>query len=962
MLNDVVAGVLIDVIYHTGRRLAVALTTSRGRRYRDEIELVRWFDTYRLADSSPVLPELPADVTVEMLADVLGRDEFHSVLHELMAVRLTDAPESDAGQVRRALGLTVSAALPGVDTGTLADALFDYYDYRICELVGRLEAANTAALARIRQEALAARTIAVLHAIERHTAALAGQTDPRADAAFIARYCRHVADHHGKLEPPDFERRRRIPIADLYVAPAISQIAGAEPAQPPRVIDLWALADELDRTVLLGDPGGGKTSAAHVLMDHYGRRAGRRVPFMVILREFAAQDPPARSVVGHIEHKMEAFYQCAAPGGLVDRLLLSGAAVVIFDGLDELLDTARRADVTAVIEQFSTEYPLARILVTSRLVGYDQARLDDRVFVRYRLGGFDEERTASYVAKWFAREEDMLPDDARGWADAFMAESSEVADLRSNPLMLALMCILYRGEGSIPRSRPEVYEHCSNLLFRKWDARRHIHVELRARHLVEPALRHLAFWLFSRDQTQVAVTERDLIAETADFLHDRGFDTRAEAEDAAREFVGFCKGRAWVFSDAGTTAAGQSLYTFTHRTFLEYFAASYLAATCDTPEELARRIGRHIARQEWEVIADLAMQIKDQASDRGAERIMTVLLTDRRHRSAPSRGHTLEFLAHSLRFIDPPPRTVRDLSRNVLDHAFSADPDDDIRCHPLHHLVTGCSGSRQIVADAIAGRAADLARSADPAVALNGLRLALWADDRNIPAQNDRVGTWERGLWEFWNEFAGASTITYSSAIMAAAAQHAAIRYAALVRGLISVEQILADQRPDLEALFNVHPTFFGIAGPPYLLRQVYGLIRGHDGYLGKDPVPDLRAFGRFAAGHPRQPLVINPAGYRTWLADLRNSGGTRPLPDDLTHLGASLAFAIGTEASDDVTLRAEDHHQLGPLDDLYPYLARRLRLSPAAELPGLPFPGQFPELFKSWANREVDFTASAVA
>ncbi len=66
------------------------------------------------------------------------------------------------------------------------------------------------------------------------------------------------------------------------------------------------------------------------------------------------------------------------------------------------------------------------------------------------------------------------------------------------------------GEGSPPRNRPEVYEHCSNLLFRKGDARRRIHLELRARHLVEPALRHLAFWLFSRGEGTAAVTEREL--------------------------------------------------------------------------------------------------------------------------------------------------------------------------------------------------------------------------------------------------------------------------------------------------------------------------------------------------------------------------------------------------------------------------------------------------------------------
>ena len=46
----------------------------------------------------------------------------------------------------------------------------------------------------------------------------------------------------------------------------------------------------------------------------------------------------------------------------------------------------------------------------------------------------------------------------------------------------------------------------------------------------------------------------------------------------------------WVFSDAGTTAAGERLYAFTHRTFLEYFAAAQLAYDSDTPEQLASNL------------------------------------------------------------------------------------------------------------------------------------------------------------------------------------------------------------------------------------------------------------------------------------------------------------------------------------------------------------------------------------
>ena len=128
----------------------------------------------------------------------------------------------------------------------------------------------------------------------------------------------------------------------------------------------------------------------------------------------------------------------------MDRLLLTGRPVVIFDGLDELLDASRRADVATRVERFCSEYPLARVLVTSRLVGYDQARLDDRQFAGYRLGGFGDEQINEYARKWFAQEEDIPTDEAERWADAFLDESSSILDLRANPLLLSLMCILYR--------------------------------------------------------------------------------------------------------------------------------------------------------------------------------------------------------------------------------------------------------------------------------------------------------------------------------------------------------------------------------------------------------------------------------------------------------------------------------------------------------------------------------------
>jgi hypothetical protein len=968
MFVEIAAEVVVEVIVATGVRITTAIkATRRGSRRRRNAEVTAWFEGYRPATTGPPVPDAPPGVTPDTIEAWLGGDSVQAILHELLAVRLSGAPEIEATRLAGALRTTLEPyAVDRVAADDFARAAFAHFDHQMTELTRELAAADPDLLRWVREEALSTRIAATLAAIERHTAALATTSDPAADREFLARYRRHVVEHHGLIEPPDFDRRRRVPLDDLYVPSDITEIVDAGPDEHTPKIDIWALGRLIDRTVLLGDPGGGKSTACNVLLHHNASDAARRVPFLVVLREFAAADPPAWSVVEFIEHRLTTFYQCKPPPGLIERLLLNGAAMVAFDGLDELVETSRRAEVTSIVERFCATYPLAPVLVTSRFVGYDEARLDERQFVCYSVGGFDDARVTEYVKKWFALEDDSDSADAGRLADAFMAETEKITDLRANPFLLALMCILYRGEGSLPRTRPEVYEHCAMMLFHKWDARRRIQVDLRARNLIEPILRHLAYWLFARADAGPAVTARELVAETADLLYERGFETRDQAVAAAREFVAFCRGRAWVFSDMGTNAHGENLYAFTHRTFMEYFAAAYLASQHDTPEQLARRLAPHIAKREWDTVAQLAVQIKDRFVDRGAERICLTLLHERRRRSAQGRSNVLQFLARCLGFIDVSPRVVRDLTRTVLDHAFDGAFGEARRNGPVEWLTACAVEHRTYVREEITARIERELASTEPGDRLAPLLVAGYLDQMTWNRSRSERPSSEQQL--FWDEVGHHLILEYADELRAAAADDLMLLDVTLVHGLTEAASVL-EQR-GLSTFFQSWSSeIIAWQWVPYAVRSLAAFLAARAGstLLSRPPASiaaaSLDAIGSWIDNNPEPPFVTDPDGWQAFfngfLETLERDPDTEPPLSPCIFLGAAITLLISAEATPNIDLSRVVPGRLGPLRPLHSYLVRRLGRRDSdkrVELPELPVPEEFQRLLRRWANREVDF------
>ncbi|TWP52012.1 NACHT domain-containing protein [Lentzea tibetensis] len=622
----------------------------------------------------PVLEGL-SPVEVSRLVRYARLPDFEQVAIQLTGLVLQGRQSGEELTDLRG-GLARSLWLHGVATDSTADAiaqaLFDELWTAVVQAVGALgpSTPNTAPGVTAAVSLRAAAATRNCRLLER----LRSLDDVH---AFTIAIRSQISKVEGMVRPPHVESGRRVPLAHLYVEPHLvrhTNDMAAESAE--HLLPTDVLAGYL-RTVILGDPGGGKSTLAARLACHVAgsrhRDGDAKVPFLVVMREFAQRfEREQLSIARYLHVMVGARYQIEPTDDCVEFLLLNGRAVVIFDGLDELLDTSLRRRVTEAVEAFAHACPTATLLVTSRRVGYEQAPLDPALFTALRLIDFDDDQVSAYATKWFGLDRELSPDDRVQLTRSFLDEGQYVADLRRNPLMLALMCALYRGERYIPRNRLDVYERCAVLLFERWDRQRGIRVPLPFEQHVRPALWALALWMFTNNDT---ATERELVTAVRRFLLQKRFEDLDEADAAARAFVDYCRGRAWVLTDVGTTGDGEPLFAFTHRTFLEFFAANQLARTNPSAAALWEVLAPRIRAEEWDVVSQLAVLLLDRNVDGGADDFLELLVQGSETAPLDAVTPLLTFAARLFQYFVPTPQVLRRVFDACWTAASSVDDD-----------------------------------------------------------------------------------------------------------------------------------------------------------------------------------------------------------------------------------------------------------------------------------------------
>ncbi len=524
-----------------------------------------------------------------------------------------------------------------------------------------------------------------------------------------------INTENSKIKIETTEGQKSVDIGRIVVPARLRATDHRDPTPPEHERNRSAefgihyMVSTIHNAVVLGDPGGGKSTltqyicyflSRQFITDHanddnvnneYRYSCAPRLPLKVILRNLEKRQSSNASynVLDYLVDDLRLHFDNNADETkrFVLRTLSSGQGVLLFDGLDEILDVSSRANIVSNISSFSKLYALCPSIVTSRVVGYRDAPMPDH-YSAFILARFNRAEVQKFSTSMISSVRQIPVSEAEEQALRFVSQTEDSAsDLRQNPLMLGLMVFLFTYKGDVPDNRPEIYRECTMLMFHKWDKNRGIDVGLASDFKLIDLFCHLSSQIFGDAETEEGVSNEWLWDNIFSFFND-WYSNKANATRATNKVVEFVTGRAWIMC-----AAGPSVFKFTHRTFLEYFFARYLtAATPEVGALIHNILMPKIIKAEWDVVSHLALQIVTFENHKQSISAAEILIDCIKTEHGPEDSlNLIMFASRSLEYISVPENIMRKLVYQIMDKAlsFTATSDAIYTCARISLMKSG---------------------------------------------------------------------------------------------------------------------------------------------------------------------------------------------------------------------------------------------------------------------------------
>ena len=394
---------------------------------------------------------------------------------------------------------------------------------------------------------------------------------------------------------------------------------------------------ELSKSIfLLGPPGSGKTtSLRHIARAYAQGRQGelsypksQLVPVVVRLASLAEHlQIDKRADLFAVAISELELHDSEATVAWLHACASSGNVLFLLDGLDEVPDPDQQAVVLEYLRPIMRKYKEARVVITSREVGFDfpNLRTDFDVYVVEPLTRNVNEK---FIGTWQASRHHHPPSrkcksceqDVNRLQHAIL-ENSQISALAGNPMILTILCLLHEAGAALPQRRCELYEKISETFLFCWEEKkrkagaaasdRALTLENRE---VLWALESLALHMQEND---ITLFPRFLLLQHFNtFLRDELGLKAEDARLAADTLTWSLQARSGLLRELGPER-----YGFSHRAFQEYFAARAILSHADPLD----RLRPYLYHPGWHEVVRL---VAAQLDRRRAPQLIRLLLDD----------------------------------------------------------------------------------------------------------------------------------------------------------------------------------------------------------------------------------------------------------------------------------------------------------------------------------------------
>ncbi|MCP6759080.1 MAG: NACHT domain-containing protein [Fischerella sp. CENA71] len=355
------------------------------------------------------------------------------------------------------------------------------------------------------------------------------------------------------------------------------------------------------KLMVLGKPGAGKTTfLKYLAMQCIEEKfQANRIPLLITLKDFAE----ANKKLDILEFIAQQLSSCGLThtSVTVEKLLRQGKVLILLDGLDEVReeDTKR---VLRQIREFSDLFHTNQFVITCRIAAKEYTF---ESFTEVEMADFDEKQIAIFAQNWF-----QLTDPVKG--ERFiqkLKENEPIQELASSPLLLTLLCLVFGDSGDFPANRSELYKEGLDVLLKKWDAKRNIEREQVYKNLSlqrkEDLLSQIALTTFEqKDYFFKQKTTEVYIADFIRNLRDADIDPKVLKLDSEAVLKSIEAQHGLLVERA------KGIYSFSHLTFHEYFAAREIVAN-----SALESLVEHITEIRWREVFLLAAGMMRKADD-----------------------------------------------------------------------------------------------------------------------------------------------------------------------------------------------------------------------------------------------------------------------------------------------------------------------------------------------------------